>query len=140
MILGHHQVVHQYIHQSMLNCSAKMDTFIEKLVHSFIHSQWLYSPLLCPGLFFSFVIFFTQTVGLLGRVISQSQGRNLHAEQRKHRITQTDIHALIGIRTLNPSVRAGENNLCLRPREHCDLLIVFQMGEVYGLRRFGESL
>jgi hypothetical protein len=42
--------------------------------------QWLYSLLLGPGLFFSFVIFFTQTVGLLRRVISPSQGRYLHTE------------------------------------------------------------
>jgi hypothetical protein len=53
--------------------------------HSFIHSfiqQRLYSPLLGPGLFFSFVIFFTQTVGLLGWVISPSQGHYLHTGQR----------------------------------------------------------
>jgi hypothetical protein len=37
----------------------------------FIH-QWLYSPLLDPGLFFIIVIFFTQTAGLLGQVISPS--------------------------------------------------------------------
>jgi hypothetical protein len=53
--------------------------------HSFIH-QWLYSPLLGPGLFISFVIFFTQTVGLLGRGISPSQGRYLHTGQHKHRL------------------------------------------------------
>jgi hypothetical protein len=43
-------------------------------IHSFIH-QWLYSLLLGPDLFFSFLIFFTQSVGLLGRAISPSQGR-----------------------------------------------------------------
>jgi hypothetical protein len=32
--------------------------------------QWLYSHLLDPGLFFSSVIFLTQSVGLLGRVVS----------------------------------------------------------------------
>jgi hypothetical protein len=55
-------------------------------IHSFIHpsiNQWLYSPLLGPGLFFSFVIIFTQTLGLLGRVISQSRGRYLHTGQHK---------------------------------------------------------
>jgi hypothetical protein len=36
-----------------------------------------------PGLFFDFVIFFTQSVGLLGRGISPSQGRYLHTEQHK---------------------------------------------------------
>jgi hypothetical protein len=74
---------------------------------SFIH-QWLYSPLLGPGFFFSFVIFFTQTVGLIGRVISQSQGRYLHAGQHKHRINaHTDIHAWSRIRTQDPRVRAS---------------------------------
>jgi hypothetical protein len=88
--------------------------------HSFIH-QWLYSTLLGPGLFFSFVIFFTQTVGLLGRVISPSQGRYLHTGQHKHRINaHTDIHALSGIRTYDPSVRASEDGSCLTPRGHCD--------------------
>jgi hypothetical protein len=37
------------------------------------------------GRFFSFVIH-TQSVGLLGRWISPSQGRYLHREQHKHRI------------------------------------------------------
>jgi hypothetical protein len=32
----------------------------------------------------------------------------------------TDIHALSGIRTHDPSVRGSEDNLCLRPRGHCD--------------------
>jgi hypothetical protein len=31
---------------------------------------------------------------------------------------QTDIHALSGIRTHDPSVRASEDNSCLRPRGH----------------------
>jgi hypothetical protein len=57
--------------------------------------------LLGPGLFFSFIIFFTQAAGLLGRVISPSQGRYLHIGQHKHRIIRyTDIHALSGIGTV----------------------------------------
>jgi hypothetical protein len=47
------------------------------------------------------------------RGISPSQGCNLHTES-----TQTGIHALSGIRT-HPSVRAGEDGSCLRPRVHC---------------------
>jgi hypothetical protein len=48
-------------------------------------------------------------VGLLRRVFSPSQGRYLHTEQQKHRINaHTDIHALSGIRTHGPSVRASE--------------------------------
>jgi hypothetical protein len=32
----------------------------------------------------------------------------------------TDIHALSGFRTHEPSVRASEDSSCLRPRGHCD--------------------
>jgi hypothetical protein len=39
-----------------------------------------------------------------------------------HRINahKTDIRASSGIRTHDPSVRAGEDSYCLRPRGHCD--------------------
>jgi hypothetical protein len=57
--------------------------------YSFIH-QLFYGPLLRPGLFFSFVVIFTQTVGLLGRVISTSQGRYLHTGQHKHPCLEWD--------------------------------------------------
>jgi hypothetical protein len=81
----------------------------------------LYSPLLGPGLFFSFVIIFTQLVGLIGRVISPSQGRCLYIGQHKHRKNaNTDIHVLSGIRTHDPRVRASEDSSCLRPRVHRD--------------------
>jgi hypothetical protein len=60
--------------------------------YSFIH-QWYYRPLLGPSLFFSFIIFFLQSVGPLGQVISPSQGRYLHTGQHKHRINaHADIH------------------------------------------------
>jgi hypothetical protein len=54
------------------------------LFASFIH-QWLYSPLLVPG-HFSVSYLYTQSVGLPGRGISQSQSRCLHTEQHKYRI------------------------------------------------------
>jgi hypothetical protein len=90
--------------------------------HSFVFfHQWLYSPLLGPGLFFSFVISFTQTTGLLGGVISPPQGRYLNTGQHKHRINaDTDINASSGIGTHDPSVRASEDSSCRRPRGHCD--------------------
>jgi hypothetical protein len=94
--------------------------FIHCYYISFIQ-QWLYSPLLGHGLFFSFIILFTQTVGLLGWVISPSQGRYLHTRQHKHRINaHTDIHALNGIWTHNPRVQASEKSSCLRPCGHCN--------------------
>jgi hypothetical protein len=60
---------------------------------------------------------FSHTVGLLGRVISPSQGRYLnkgHHKQNK-RIHTPNIHALSGIRTHDPRVRS-----CLRQRGYCD--------------------
>jgi hypothetical protein len=65
---------------------------------------------------------YTQSVGLIGPGISPSQGRYLHTEQHKHRINAhyTYIHASSGIRTHDPSVRAGEGSSCLRPRGHCN--------------------
>jgi hypothetical protein len=43
------------------------------VINSYIQSSIALHPLLGPGPFFSFVIFFTQTVGLLGRVIRKCQ-------------------------------------------------------------------
>jgi hypothetical protein len=70
---------------------------------------------------------YTQSVGLVGRGISMSQGRYLHTEQHKHRIKaySTDSHVLSGIRSHDPSVRAGEDGSCLRPRGHCDRQITY---------------
>jgi hypothetical protein len=84
---------------------------------SFIH-QWLYSPLLGPGLFFSFVFFSTQTVEHLG--LDQPGARPLPTHRTtQHRISaHTDIHALSGIGTHDPSVRASEDSSCLKPRGH----------------------
>jgi hypothetical protein len=67
---------------------------------------------------------YTQSVGLLGRGISLSQGLYLHTIQHKHRINahNTDTHSLSGIRTHDPSVQANEDCPCLRPRGHCDRL------------------
>jgi hypothetical protein len=91
------------------------------LPKSSISSSVALEPFLGPGLFFSYVNFFTHMVGLLGRVISPSQGRYLHTGQHKHRINgHTDIHALSGIRTHDPSVWASEDGSCLRPGGHCD--------------------
>jgi hypothetical protein len=65
------------------------------------------------GHFFTF-LFYTQSVGLLGRGISPSQGRYPHTEQHKH------VHVYSEIRTNHLNVRAGEDGSCQRPRNHCD--------------------
>jgi hypothetical protein len=66
-----------------------------------------------------------QSVGLLGRGNSPTQGRYLH-RTNEHRITQTNIHAFSGIGTHDPSVRAGEDSSCLRSRGHRDRLFQLQ--------------
>jgi hypothetical protein len=84
--------------------------------------QWLFQLIQGPGLLFSSVIIFTQTTGLLGREISPSQGLYLNTGQHKQNkhIHAPNIHALGGIRTHDPSIRASENHSCLRPRGYCD--------------------
>jgi hypothetical protein len=64
---------------------------------------------------------FSETVGLLERMISPSQGRCLTLTQNK-RIHTPNNHALSGIRTHDPSVRASEDSSCLRLRGYCDRL------------------
>jgi hypothetical protein len=69
--------------------------------------HWLYSPLGPWPLIFSFMIIL-QTVGLLGRVISSSQGRYLNTGQHKHRINtyQTSIPCVGSEPTIATSERA----------------------------------
>jgi hypothetical protein len=71
---------------------------------------------------FIFLWIYTQSVGLLGRVICPLQGFYLNTGQHKHRInTHTpNIHALSGIGTHEHSVRASEDSSCLRPLGYRD--------------------
>jgi hypothetical protein len=57
------------------------------------------------------LLYLGQSVGLLGWVISSSQGLCLY--------TNINIHAQSRIRTHGPSVHASENSLCLRPLSYC---------------------
>jgi hypothetical protein len=99
------------------NNQQQWTSYILLFIHSFIH-QWLYSPLLGPGLFFSFVIFF-YTDGRTPWTSDQPVARPLPA----HRTAQTQISMpLSGIRTHAPSVRASEDISCLTLPGHCDRL------------------
>jgi hypothetical protein len=103
---------------------ATVNLTLQNLIYTYIVNlylfvyQWLYSPFLDLGRFVS-VLIYTQSVGLVGRGISPSQGRYLHAEQHKQNKTHTDIHASSGIRTHDPSLREGKDGSCVRPRGHC---------------------
>jgi hypothetical protein len=83
------------------------------LLCNFLHSSitvshifflWLYSPwrALAASHIGRFLELFRHMVGLLGRVMSPSQGLHLH-RTTQHRKTRTNIHALRGIRTHEPS-------------------------------------
>jgi hypothetical protein len=79
--------------------------------------------LCCVFAYFSVSWSYTQSIGFLGRGISPSQCLYLHTEKHKHRINayNTDIHALSGNRTHDPSVRASEDSSCLRPHGYRNL-------------------
>jgi hypothetical protein len=62
------------------------------------------------------------SVGLLGRVISSSQGLCLHT--RTENAQTLNFHALSGIRTHDPGLRAGECSACLRPFGYRDRHII----------------
>jgi hypothetical protein len=95
-------------------------TLITDEINLLLHSVAL-QLFVRPGRLLQFRKFFTQTVGLLGRVIGHWQGRYLNTGQHKHTINaHTDNHALNWFRTHDPSVRENKNSLCLRPRGHCD--------------------
>jgi hypothetical protein len=90
-------------------------TSVQIVTYSLIH-QWLYSILLGTGLLFSFVIFFYAD-GRTPWTSDQTIARPLP----KNRINaHTNIHALSGIRTRDPSVRANKDSSFLRTRGHCD--------------------
>jgi hypothetical protein len=88
------------------------------------------------GRFFSFLIY-TQSVGLLGRVTSMSQGRYLYTEQRKHRL---NAHR-------HPCLQWDSNPRCQRlserrqfmPRSHCDREVLPQLN-LCVLDRVGSRL
>jgi hypothetical protein len=59
---------------------------------------------------------YRQSVGLLGRVIS-SVARTLPVQDNTNgEETRTDIHATDRFQPRDPSVRAGEDNSCVRTR------------------------
>jgi hypothetical protein len=79
---------------------------------------WLYSPLLGLGHFFGFLIY-TQSVGLLGRWISSSQGFCLHTEQHKHILNAYRHPCLEWDSNPRSQCLSGRRQLCLRPRGYC---------------------
>jgi hypothetical protein len=69
---------------------------------------WLYNPLLDLGRFLSFLILYT--VGRTPWMGDQAVARPLPAHRTTQIQNNTDIRALSGIRTHDPSVRASEDS------------------------------
>jgi hypothetical protein len=69
---------------------------------------------------------FRHMVGLLGRVISPSQGLYLH-RTTQHRRTRTNIHALSGIRTHNPSNQSAKTHTSDRTATVTGICTVFEI-------------
>jgi hypothetical protein len=72
-----------------------------------IFFRWLYSPVGPWPLIFSFIIIL-QTVGLLGRVISSSQGFYLNIGQHKHRINTYTYQTSLPYVGFEPTIPASE--------------------------------
>jgi hypothetical protein len=62
---------------------------------------------------------FSQTVGILGRIISPSQDRYLNTGQHKHRHPCLEWDST----PLSQRPRASEDSSCLRARGYCDRLM-----------------
>jgi hypothetical protein len=78
------------------------------------------------GRFFSFLIY-SQSVRLLdGGWARQNAATHTHRTTQTH----TDIHSLNEIRTHDPSVRAGKDSSCLRPRGSSPTILVAVMWHV----------
>jgi hypothetical protein len=75
-----------------------------------------------------------QSVGLLGWVIL-SQGVYLYTNTEKctHNINPINIHALSGIRTHGPGIRASKDSSCLKPLGYYYQLKVFSVQAVEAL-------
>jgi hypothetical protein len=76
-------------------------------------SLWLYSPLLDLGRFFNFLILYTVGRTPWSRDQSVTCPLLTHRTTQTQKKTHTDIHALSGIRTQDPSVRASKDSSCL---------------------------
>jgi hypothetical protein len=120
-------------------CFSEKSVYIERLHwHYFPEDSFLFTMALPahsgPRPLIQFRKQFSKMIGLLGRVISHSQGRYLNrtTQTQNKGIHTPNIHALSGIRTHDPSVRASGDSSCLNPAGYCDRLqktVLFEMQE-----------
>jgi hypothetical protein len=109
--------------QFSINIRADRSKFF--FVCFFFPPLWLYSPVqaLAASMKLSVslkLLDLGQSVGLLGRVMSSSQGLCLYTSTENSTTQALNIHALCGILTHGPGVRASEDGSCLRPLGYRD--------------------
>jgi hypothetical protein len=87
-----------------------------------LHSLWnlLYYISMALQPLWALAVFCTQSIGLLGRGISPSQGRYLHTEQHKHRINAHRHACLKWDSNPRSQCSSGRRRFMLRSRGHCD--------------------
>jgi hypothetical protein len=88
--------------------SAETHTHTHTYTHIYIYIFTGSTAPLGPGLWFSVLWLFLQTVGLLGRVISSSQGLYLNRGQYKHRINTYTYQTSMPCVRLEPTIPASE--------------------------------
>jgi hypothetical protein len=97
-------------------CSVCLPTYLHVTISCCSHFEHRTSVKLFVSLQF---INFGQLVGLHERGIRPAESHYLHRTTQTE-LTQINIHAMSGIWTHDPSVRAGEDISCVRLRGNCD--------------------
>jgi hypothetical protein len=64
-----------------------------------------------------------RTPWMSDQLVASILSKQRTTQTQNKRIHTPNIHDLSSIRTHDPSVRASEDSLCLRPRSYCDRLI-----------------
>jgi hypothetical protein len=101
------------------SCSTKGGEFFNNILTFYL--SMAPQPLRTLTAFFSFLIYIQSVDSLDG-----GSARRKAATYTQNN-TNTDIHALNGIQTYDPSVRAGADGSLLRQRGHCDWLSDYQL-------------
>jgi hypothetical protein len=110
--VGGHNAISQLYNTRFFGFSSDNRNRIHSFIHrSFIH-QCLYSPLLGPDLFFSFIISFTQSVGLLGWSPRRKAATYTAQHTHRHPCLEWDSNS-------RSQCWASDDSSCLRPRGPC---------------------
>jgi hypothetical protein len=97
--------------------------------------QWLFHPIQGSSLFRNHFFTHSKIPWTSDQPVARPLPKHRTTQTQNKRINTPNIHALSGMRTHDPSVRASEDSLCLRPRGHCDRLASELAKTVHALDR-----